>query len=69
MTNVQDQSHQIATSTEQQTVVAEDINTQFFAISNVFNDTATIHYIPADNPHDLSDLPRLINKIIAQFKD
>ncbi|ATC89361.1 hypothetical protein PISS_a0299 [Pseudoalteromonas issachenkonii] len=40
----------------------------FFAISNLFNDTATIHYIPADKAYDLSDLPRVIYKTIAQFK-
>jgi len=68
VTKVQDQSHQIATSTEQQTVVAEDINTSLTTINNLVNSTAHHAHTLADEAHDLSDLAGALNKTVAQFK-
>ena len=68
VTKVQDQSHQIATSTEQQTVVAEDINTSLAAINGLVNSTADHAHILADEARDLSDLAVALNKTVNQFK-
>jgi methyl-accepting chemotaxis protein len=68
VTKVQDQSHQIATSTEQQTVVAEDINSSLSAINNLVNSTADHAHILADEARDLSDLAAALNKTVNQFK-
>ncbi|MEG3756562.1 methyl-accepting chemotaxis protein [Pseudoalteromonas carrageenovora] len=68
VTKVQDQSHQIATSTEEQTVVAEDINTSLSAINNLVNSTADHAYTLADEARDLSDLAAALNKTVNQFK-
>ena len=68
VTKVQDQSHQIATSTEEQTVVAEDINTSLSAINNLVNSTADHAHTLADEARDLSDLAAALNKTVNQFK-
>jgi methyl-accepting chemotaxis protein len=68
VTKVQDQSHQIATSTEQQTVVAEDINTSLSAINSLVNSTAEHAHTLANEAHDLSDLAGALNKTVNQFK-
>ncbi|MBB1449508.1 methyl-accepting chemotaxis protein [Pseudoalteromonas sp. SG43-1] len=68
VTKVQDQSHQIATSTEEQTVVAEDINTSLSAINNLVNSTADHAHTLADEARDLSDLAAALSKTVNQFK-
>ncbi|MBD0410751.1 methyl-accepting chemotaxis protein [Pseudoalteromonas distincta] len=68
VTKVQDQSHQIATSTEEQTVVAEDINTSLSAINNLVNSTADHAHTLADEARDLSDFAAALNKTVNQFK-
>ena len=68
VTKVQDQSHQIATSTEEQTVVAEDINTSLSAINNLVNSTADHAHTLADEARDLSGLAAALNKTVNQFK-
>ncbi|MBB1354275.1 methyl-accepting chemotaxis protein [Pseudoalteromonas sp. SR45-5] len=68
VTKVQDQSHQIATSTEEQTVVAEDINTSLSAINNLVNSTADHAHTLADEARDLSDLAAALNKTVNLFK-
>jgi len=68
VTKVQDQSHQIATSTEEQTVVAEDINTSLSAINNLVNSTADHAHTLAGEARDLSDLAAALNKTVNQFK-
>lgn len=68
VTKVQDQSHQITTSTEEQTVVAEDINTSLSAINNLVNSTADHAHTLADEARDLSDLAAALNKTVNQFK-
>lgn len=61
-------SYQIATSTEEQTVVSEDINTSLSAINNLVNSTADHAYTLADEAPDLSDLATALNKTVNQFK-
>jgi methyl-accepting chemotaxis protein len=68
VTNVQDQSHQIATSTEQQTVVAEDINNSLAAINHLVNSTADHAHELADEARDLNELAASLNKTVNQFK-
>jgi methyl-accepting chemotaxis protein len=68
VTTVQDQSHQIATSTEQQTVVAEDINSSLNAINDLVNSTAHHAHTLADEAKDLNDLARALNGTVNQFK-
>lgn len=68
VTTVQDQSHQIATSTEQQTVVAEDINSSLNAINDLVNSTAHHAHTLADEAKDLNDLARALNSTVNQFK-
>ncbi|MEH6397071.1 methyl-accepting chemotaxis protein [Pseudoalteromonas sp.] len=68
VTKVQDQSHHIATSTEQQTVVAEDINSSLAAINNLVNNTADHALELADEARELNDLAASLNKTVNQFK-
>ncbi|MCF7519529.1 methyl-accepting chemotaxis protein [Pseudoalteromonas sp. L21] len=68
VTNVQDQSHQIATSTEQQTVVAEDINNSLAAINHLVNSTADHAHELADEARDLNELAVSLNRTVNQFK-
>ncbi|MBQ4850753.1 methyl-accepting chemotaxis protein [Pseudoalteromonas sp. MMG012] len=68
VTTVQEQSHQIATSTEQQTVVAEDINSSLSAINDLVNSTAHHAHTLADEAKDLNDLARALNSTVNQFK-
>ncbi|KKL52827.1 hypothetical protein LCGC14_2281580, partial [marine sediment metagenome] len=68
VTKVQDQSHHIATSTEQQTVVAEDINNSLAAINNLVNNTADHALELADEARELNDLAASLNKTVNQFK-
>ncbi|TMO55413.1 methyl-accepting chemotaxis protein [Pseudoalteromonas phenolica] len=65
---VQDQSHQIATATEQQTIVAEDINTSLNAINDLVNSTANHAHTLADEAHDLNGLAKSLNGTVNQFK-
>tara|TARA_Y100001956_G_scaffold67974_1_gene70273 strand:- start:815 stop:2845 length:2031 start_codon:yes stop_codon:yes gene_type:complete len=65
---VQDQSHQIATATEQQTIVAEDINTSLNAINDLVNSTANHAHTLADEAHDLNGLAKSLNSTVNQFK-
>lgn len=65
---VQDQSHQIATATEQQTIVAEDINTSLNAINDLVNSTANHAHTLADEAQDLNNLARSLNDTVNQFK-
>ena len=65
---VQDQSHQIATATEQQTIVAEDINTSLNAINDLVNSTANHAHTLADEAHELNDLAKSLNGTVNQFK-
>ncbi|KZN48243.1 methyl-accepting chemotaxis protein [Pseudoalteromonas luteoviolacea] len=65
---VQDQSHQIATSTEEQTVVAEDINNSLNAINDLVNSTANHAHLLADEARDLNDLAKALNATVNQFK-
>ncbi|WP_440054405.1 methyl-accepting chemotaxis protein [Pseudoalteromonas sp. T1lg65] len=65
---VQDQSHQIATSTEQQTVVAEDINNSLNQINELVNSTANHASVLADEARDLNDLAKALNATVNQFK-
>ncbi|WMN58794.1 methyl-accepting chemotaxis protein [Pseudoalteromonas xiamenensis] len=68
VTVVQDQSHQIATSTEQQTVVAEDINNSLNSINELVNNTAHHAGTLASEASDLNDLARALNASVNQFK-
>ncbi|MEI5640353.1 MULTISPECIES: methyl-accepting chemotaxis protein [unclassified Pseudoalteromonas] len=68
VTTVQDQSHQIATSTEQQTVVAEDINNSLNQINELVNSTANHANVLADESRDLNDLAKALNATVNQFK-
>jgi len=68
VTKVQDQSHQIATSTEQQTVVAEDINSSLSAINHLVNSTADHALELADEARDLNELASSLNSTVNQFK-
>lgn len=68
VTTVQDQSHQIATSTEQQTVVAEDINNSLNQINELVNSTANHANVLADEARDLNDLAKALNSTVNQFK-
>ncbi|MFC3032891.1 methyl-accepting chemotaxis protein [Pseudoalteromonas fenneropenaei] len=68
VTTVQDQSHQIATATEQQTVVAEDINNSLNAINELVNNTAHHAQTLAVEAKDLNDLARSLNSTVNQFK-
>ncbi|KID58935.1 chemotaxis protein [Pseudoalteromonas luteoviolacea] len=65
---VQDQSHQIATSTEEQTVVAEDINNSLNSINDLVNSTANHAHLLADEARDLNDLAKALNATVNQFK-
>ncbi|MCF2858853.1 methyl-accepting chemotaxis protein [Pseudoalteromonas sp. SMS1] len=65
---VQDQSHQIATSTEEQTVVAEDINNSLNAINDLVNSTANHAHLLADEARDLNGLAKALNATVNQFK-
>ncbi|RZQ54659.1 chemotaxis protein [Pseudoalteromonas phenolica] len=65
---VQDQSHQIATATEQQTIVAEDINTSLNAINDLVNSTANHAHTLADEAHELNGLAKSLNGTVNQFK-
>ncbi|WP_261595165.1 methyl-accepting chemotaxis protein [Pseudoalteromonas holothuriae] len=65
---VQDQSHQIATSTEEQTVVAEDINNSLSTINDLVNSTAHHAQTLASEAHDLNNLAKALNGTVNQFK-
>ncbi|MCG7536802.1 methyl-accepting chemotaxis protein [Pseudoalteromonas sp. OOF1S-7] len=68
VSTVQDQSHQIATSTEEQTVVAEDINNSLNAINDLVNSTANHAHLLADEARDLNSLAKALNNTVNQFK-
>ncbi|CCQ10836.1 hypothetical protein PALB_17080 [Pseudoalteromonas luteoviolacea B = ATCC 29581] len=68
VTTVQDQSHQIATSTEQQTVVAEDINNSLNSINELVNNTAHHAGTLATEANDLNSLAKSLNATVNQFK-
>ncbi|ALU43769.1 methyl-accepting chemotaxis protein [Pseudoalteromonas rubra] len=68
VSTVQDQSHQIATSTEEQTVVAEDINNSLNAINDLVNSTASHAHLLADEARDLNSLAKALNNTVNQFK-
>lgn len=65
---VQDQSHQIATATEQQTLVAEDINTSLNAINDLVNNTSEHANELASEASDLNNLASGLNESVNQFK-
>ncbi|SFD08553.1 methyl-accepting chemotaxis protein [Pseudoalteromonas denitrificans] len=65
---VQDQSHQIATATEQQTLVAEDINTSLNAINDLVNNTSEHANELASEANDLNELASDLNTSVNQFK-
>jgi len=68
VTTVQDQSHQIATATEQQTIVAEDINTSLNAINDLVNSTANHAHTLADEANELNGLAISLNNTVNEFK-
>ncbi|MCF6437370.1 MULTISPECIES: methyl-accepting chemotaxis protein [Pseudoalteromonas] len=68
VTTVQDQSHQIATSTEEQTVVAEDINNSLNTINDLVNSTAHHAHTLAGEAKELNDLAKALNSTVNQFK-
>ncbi len=68
VTEVQDQSHQIATATEQQTVVAEDINNNLNSINQLVNNTAHHANQLASEARDLNQLAGDLNATVNQFK-
>jgi len=68
VTVVQDQSHQIATATEQQTLVAEDINTSLNAINDLVNNTSEHANELASEASDLNNLASDLNESVNQFK-
>ena len=65
---VEDQSHQIATATEQQTMVAEDINTSLHSINQLVNNTAAHANELADEARDLNALSDNLTNSVSQFK-
>ncbi|MFY8273370.1 methyl-accepting chemotaxis protein [Pseudoalteromonas sp. SSDWG2] len=66
--DVLDQSYQIARSTEQQSVVAEDINTSLNAINDLVNSTADHADVLAKEADDLNHLAGSLNSTVSQFK-
>ena len=66
--HVLDQSHQIATSTEEQSIVAEDINTSLSAINDLVNNTAHHADTLANEAKDLNALASSLNATVNQFK-
>lgn len=65
---VQDQNHQIATATEQQTIVAEDINTNLNSINALVNNTSDHANELAKEAQLLRDLSATLNKTVSVFK-
>ncbi|MDP4983307.1 methyl-accepting chemotaxis protein [Pseudoalteromonas tunicata] len=65
---VEDQSHQIATATEQQTMVAEDINSSLNAINQLVNNTAEHAYELATEAKELNSLSNSLTASVSQFK-
>ena len=65
---VQDQSHQIATATEQQTLVAENINNSLTAINDLVNNTSEHANELASEANELNDLAGELNSCVNQFK-
>ncbi len=68
VTSVQDQSHQIATATEQQTLVAEDVNSSLSRINTLVNNTAEHADELANEAKQLNQLSDALNDSVGQFK-
>ncbi len=65
---VQQQSNQIAVATEQQTVVAEDINQSLHVISQLVDNTAAHAEELADEAKQLDSSATSLNQVVGQFK-
>jgi methyl-accepting chemotaxis protein len=65
---VQDQNHQIATATEQQTVVAEDINSNLNSINSLVNNTSEHANELSRESQNLRDLASGLNTTVNEFK-
>ena len=65
---VQDQNHQIATATEEQTVVAEDINNNLSSINSLVNNTSQHANELAREAQILRNLAGNLNKTVNEFK-
>ena len=68
VTLVQDQNHQIATATEEQTVVAEDINNNLNSINALVNNTSDHANELAREAQVLRDLASGLNSTVNEFK-
>ncbi|MDE3273904.1 methyl-accepting chemotaxis protein [Pseudoalteromonas sp. G4] len=68
VTQVQDQNHQIATATEEQTVVAEDINNNLNSINALVNNTSDHANELAKEAQTLRLLASNLNKTVNEFK-
>jgi methyl-accepting chemotaxis protein len=65
---VQQQSTQIAVATEQQTIVADDINQNLHLISNLVDNTAGHAKELTVEAHQLNTSATTLNTVVAQFK-
>lgn len=65
---VQDQNHQIATATEEQTVVAEDINASLSLINNLVNNTSLHANDLSQEAQELSELASELSNTVSTFK-
>ena len=68
VSQVQGQSHQIATATEEQTRVAEDINANLLTINNLINNTSNNAAELAEEAGQLNKLARELNDSVNQFR-
>ena len=68
VSTVQSQSHQIATATEEQTSVAENINMNLHSINNLINNTSGNAAELAQEASQLNSLARDLNESVNQFK-
>lgn len=65
---IKDMSHQIATASQEQSVVTEEINKNIINISQVASQTAADSNKIAENSHELSSLSTELRQLISQFK-